>query len=57
MCVCVCVCVIQQNSLSEGDNTYAPPWGLSIVAKEFSADARMMQSSSNELSTLVSGKV
>ena len=30
---------------------------LSTLAKEFSAAARIMQSSSNELSTLVSGKV
>ena len=29
---------------------------LSTLAKEFSAAARIMQSSSNELSTLVSGK-
>ena len=35
----------------------APPWGLSTLAKEFSTTARIMQSSSNELSTLVSGKV
>ena len=31
--------------------------GLSTLAKEFSAAARIMQSSSNELSTLVSDKV
>ena len=31
--------------------------GLSTLAKEFSATARIMQSTSNELSTLVSGKV
>ena len=36
---------------------YAPPWGLSTLAKEFTAAARTMQSSSNESSTLVSGKV
>ena len=36
---------------------YAPPVGLSILAKEFPAATRIMQSSSNELSTLVSGKV
>ena len=32
-------------------------WGLSTMAKEFSAANRMKQSSSNELITLVSGKV
>ena len=31
--------------------------GLSTLAKEFTAAARIMQSSSNELGTLVSGKV
>ena len=31
---------------------YAPPWGLSTLAKEFSAATRIMQSSSKELSTL-----
>ena len=36
---------------------YAPPWGLSTLAKEFSAAARKMQSSSNELNTLVSDRV
>ena len=36
---------------------YAPPWGLSTLVKEFSDVARIMQSSSNELNTLVSGKV
>ena len=36
---------------------YAPPWGLSSLAKEFSAAARIMQSSSNELSALVADKV
>ena len=39
------------------DNIYASPWELSILRKEFTAAARIMQSSSNELSTLVSGKV
>ena len=33
-----------------------PPRGLSTLVKEFTAATRMMQSSSNELSTLVSGK-
>ena len=38
--------------------THAPPWGgLRTLAKECTAAARIMQSSSNELSTLVSGKV
>ena len=32
-------------------------WRLSTLAKEFSAAARIMQSSLNELSTLVTGKV
>ena len=36
---------------------YAPPWGLSTQAKNFLVTARIMQSSSNELSSLVSGKV
>ncbi len=38
-------------------NKKVPPWGLSTLAKEFTAAARIMQTSSNELSTLVSGKV
>ena len=42
---------------SVDDNIYAPPWGLSTLPKEFTAAARIMQSSSNELSTLVSSKV
>ena len=33
------------------------PWGLSTLAKEFTAAACIMQISSNDLSTLVSGKV
>ena len=49
--------VMQRNSLSVDDNIYLPPWGLSTQAKEFLATAHIMQSSSNELSTLVSGKV
>ena len=36
---------------------YALPWRLSTLAKEFTAAARIMQSSSNESSTLASGKV
>ena len=62
--VCVCVCVwphrrvmIERNSLSVDDNIYAPPWGLSTLAKEVSAVARIMQSSSKELSTLVADRV
>ena len=39
------------------DNIYALQWGLSTLAKEFTAADRIMQSSSKELSTLVSGKV
>ena len=38
-------------------NIYAPPWGLSTLVKEFSAAARIMQSSSKELSTLVADRV
>ena len=37
--------------------TDAPPWGLSTLAKEFSDTARIMQSSSKELSTLVVDRV
>ena len=36
---------------------YAPPWGLSTPVKELSAAARIMQSSSKELSTLVADRV
>ena len=36
---------------------YAPPWGLSILAKELLAAASVMQSSSKELSTLVADRV
>ena len=35
----------------------APAWVLSTLAREFTAATRKMQSSSNELSTLVSGGV
>ena len=35
----------------------SPPWGLSTLVKEFSAAARIMQSSSKELSTLVADRV
>ena len=38
-------------------NIYAPPWGLSTLAKELSAAASVMQSSSKELSTLVADRV
>ena len=36
---------------------YAPPWGLSSLAKELPAAASVMQSSSKELSTLVADRV
>ena len=36
---------------------YTPPWGLSTLAKELSAAASVMQSSSIELSTLVADRV
>ena len=36
---------------------FKPPWGLSTLAEEFSAAARIMQSSSKELSTLVADRV
>ena len=36
---------------------YAPPWGLSSLAKELPATASVMQSSSKELSTLVADRV
>ena len=39
------------------DNVYAHPWGLSTLAKELSATASEMQSSSKELSTLVADRV
>ena len=39
--------------LNSSELLYAPPWGLSTRAKQFSAAARIMQSSSKELSTLV----
>ena len=49
--------VIQRNSLSVDDNIYAPtPGRLSTLTKELTATTRIMQSSSYELSTLVSGK-
>ena len=39
------------------DFVYAPPWGLSTLAKEFSVAARILQSSSKELSTLVADTI
>ena len=45
-----------KSSLSVDDNIYAPPWGLSTLAKELSAAASVMQSSSKELSTLVADR-
>ena len=38
------------------DNIYAPHTGLSTLAKELTAATRVLQSSSNEPSTLVSSK-
>ena len=40
-------------SLSIYLSIYAPPWGLSTLTKELSTAARIMQSSSKELSPLV----
>ena len=42
MCVCVCVCTL-------------PSRGLSTLVKELTAASQVMQSSSNELRTLLSG--
>ena len=36
---------------------YIPPWELSTLLKVFMAAAYIVQSTSNKLSTLVSGKV
>ncbi len=36
---------------------YAPPWGLSTLAKELSGAASVMQISSKESSTLVADRV
>ncbi len=36
---------------------YAPPWGVSTLAKEFLVAARIMQSSSKELGTLGADRV
>ena len=47
----------ERKSLSVDDNIYAPSWGLSTLVKEFSATARIMQSSSKELSSLVADRV
>ena len=44
-------------SASALGNIYMHTWGLSILVKELTAATRVMKSSSNELSTLVSGKV
>ena len=43
--------------LNSTDFIYNPLWGLSTLAKEFTAVARIMQITLNELSTLVAGKV
>ena len=42
---------------SVDDNIYAPPWVLNTLVKELSAAARIMQSSSKELSSLVADRV
>ena len=47
----------RMNSLSVDENIYGPSWGLSTLAKELSDIARIMQSSSKELSTLVADRV
>ena len=47
----------QRNSLSVDDNIYAPPWGLSTLAMESSVAARIMQSYSKKLSTLVADRI
>ena len=63
MCVYVCVCVSSHTEELWYNETvcvwmtiHAPQRGLSTLAKEFTAATRIMQRSSNELSTLVSGK-
>ena len=48
--------MIQRNSLSVDYNIYAAPQGFSTLSKEITTATRIMQSSSNELSTVVSGK-
>ena len=48
--------MIQLNCLSVDDNTYVPSRVLSTLTEEFTAATHVMQSSSNELSTLVSGE-
>ena len=45
------------NGDQNSDAAYAPSWGLSTLAKEFSAAACIMQSSLKELSTLVADRV
>ena len=47
---------LQRKCLAVDDNIYAPPLELSTLQKEFMAATRIMQSSSNEWSTLVPGK-
>ena len=49
--------ISERNSLSVDNNIYAPPWGLSTLAKELSAAASVMQSSSKEMSTPVADRV
>ena len=48
--------VIHRNILSVDDKICAPSRGLSTLVKEFTAATCIMQSSSNESSTLLSGK-
>ena len=49
--------VIDTLTQEDFDGAFQKLLGLSNLAKEFSTAARIMQSSSNELSTLVSDKV
>ena len=51
--VWVAILVIKTSIILLRCGSHPPPWGLSTLAKEFSATARIMQSSSNELSNLV----
>ena len=43
--------------ITELSELWAPPWGLSSLAKELPAAASVMESSSKELSTLVADRV
>ena len=61
ICVCVyiylCLVLAPTFSLCIYVYRYAPPWGLSSLAKELPAAASVMQSSSKELSTVVADRV